>query len=1145
MTLLTSEATLRKKTLKNKHGLRFDLLENGSIFMSSHDGIMIHQYRGNPAEGSVGNIYLRCFKDGKISYAPLTGPNSTSTFRVTGKRAVWQGRFGDLEYACCLQLAEKDFMWFWTVYLRNHGQAKIDADLVCAQDLGLAVRLLVSRNEAYISHYIDHHALNHKKYGFLLCSRQGYKQLERNPWLMHGCLSGSRGYLADGFQFYGLDYKETNIPGALLKPELPNSVLQYEFALPTLLSRKMKLAAASETAVTFFAVYDPDHSPASGRQDLPLAEKAAAVAAREVPDNFQWNTRGGSAVLPALFNRVSMFQSRNLTASEIASYFPGAKRNIEKKDSQLLSFYYGDHAHVALRAKELLQERPQGMIYRSGHDTKMTDDILTTTVYGYGVFNSQLAIGSSEFNKLISVSRNHLNVVKSCGQRIFVETDNGYVLLGLASAVEMGLNYTRWIYAGRGETIVVTNMMDSNNPASFVDIQVKTGKARRFLITSNIVMGRHEWENQAQLTIDAKAKTARLWPVRGSIMWEKYPQTNYYIVSPHSDTIDHLGADELLYPDRKRRGHPFVTISTHPARHFTLAVTGSVLDSKRAAALARRYRKSVSSVEKLKRGFAEHLARVSNHASLRLPSNPALTDSLNDIMYWYMHTAAVGYLSPRGLEQNTSAQWGVRDVLQGACEWLKATRQYAAERNVLQLMFKNQVWELGLWPQCLRFDRYRMPGDEDTHNDTTIWPMKTVCDYIIASGDIGILYEKVPYWSDRTLRYTSKTETILSHVRRELDCMKAEFFPGTALIRFGHGDWEDTMQPANQELREQMVSSWTVELMYQTLRSLEIVCEKAGETKLLNEVRELLPRIRQDFKRYLVKDGVVAGLVLFHSLKKIEYLLHPRDRRYGIHYRLLPMTRGMTSGMLTPEEAARHYGIIKKHLCFPDGVRLTEKPIRYTGGTQHYFKRAETSALFGREVGMMYTHAHLRFVEAMAFIGKAGDALHGLRLANPVGVTGLAPLSNVRQSNVYYTSSDADFADRYLAQDHFSWIKAGKVGYKGGWRFHSSGPGVFTNILISSILGLRTQFDDIIIDPVLPRSLDGLVFDYDYKKRKVRYHYHVKTREYSPRSVSINGVPVKTMKRLDHPYREGGIFMPKRDFVRLLNRRQNTIDIYM
>ena len=101
------------------------------------------------------------------------------------------------------------------------------------------------------------------------------------------------------------------------------------------------------------------------------------------------------------------------------------------------------------------------------------------------------------------------------------------------------------------------------------------------------------------------------------------------------------------------------------------------------------------------------------------------------------------------------------------------------------------------------------------------------------------------------------------------------------------------------------------------------------------------------------------------------------------------------------------------------------------------------------------------------------------------------------------------------------------------------------NIMISSILGLSTQFDDIIIDPVLPRSLDGLVFDYDYEKRKVRYHYHVKTREYSPRSVSINGVPVKTMKRLDHPYREGGVSMPKRDFVRLLNRRKNTIDIYL
>ena len=36
----------------------------------------------------------------------------------------------------------------------------------------------------------------------------------------------------------------------------------------------------------------------------------------------------------------------------------------------------------------------------------------------------------------------------------------------------------------------------------------------------------------------------------------------------------------------------------------------------------------------------------------------------------------------------------------------------------------------------------------------------------------------------------------------------------------------------------------------------------------------------------------------------------------------------------------------------------------YTGGTSRIFKRAESAANFGREVGLQYVHAHIRYIEA-------------------------------------------------------------------------------------------------------------------------------------------------------------------------------------
>ena len=60
---------------------------------------------------------------------------------------------------------------------------------------------------------------------------------------------------------------------------------------------------------------------------------------------------------------------------------------------------------------------------------------------------------------------------------------------------------------------------------------------------------------------------------------------------------------------------------------------------------------------------------------------------------------------------------------------------------------------------------------------------------------------------------------------------------------------------------------------------------------------------------------------------------------------------------------------IVDHLVAPDGVRLMDVPPCYKGGTMRHFQRAETAAFFGREVGLMYVHAHLRYVQMLAALG--------------------------------------------------------------------------------------------------------------------------------------------------------------------------------
>jgi cellobiose phosphorylase len=165
---------------------------------------------------------------------------------------------------------------------------------------------------------------------------------------------------------------------------------------------------------------------------------------------------------------------------------------------------------------------------------------------------------------------------------------------------------------------------------------------------------------------------------------------------------------------------------------------------------------------------------------------------------------------------------------------------------------------------------------------------------------------------------------------------------------------------------------------------------------------------------------------------------------------------------------------MRTHLRFPDGVRLMDRPLAYHGGPQVLFQRAESAAFFGREIGLMYTHAHLRYTQAMALLGDGEELWECLLLANPIAVTERLPRASLRQRNTYFSSSDAAFRDRYQASAEWTRVREGAIEVDGGWRIYSSGPGLYVNVLIAHALGVRRHFGAPVRKPCLPAPLAGL-----------------------------------------------------------------------
>ncbi len=1137
--------------LRNRAGLAIDLLDNGSVFALRHGEVLINQVLGSPIEGGLGNIYVRTRTRAGISSFPLLGPASPSHFWGSSEGAAWQGSVDGLDYSCTLRLAPRQPTWFWTVRLTNTTGRRLSLDAVLAQDLGIAHEAAVRSSELYTSQYIDHTILEDDDLGFLICSRQNLPQDGAFPWILHGCLDGAVGFLTDGFQFYGLAYKGSNVPAALGRPRLPNRNYQYEFAMPTLQSRRLALAPGATGQIAFFAAFMADHPAASGAADAARARVARRAFSKLRSRRHAEVDPAGRPRPAGLFDAPILFESKDLGPADLERFFGSDWRHVERRDGTLLSFFHGPQMHVVLKAKELVMERPTGHIMRSGRDLLPSDDTLSVTAWMFGVFGSQLSIGNTSFNKLLSVCRNPLNVLKASGQRVFLRTDRGYELLGLPAAFEMGSNSARWIYHDERYTLAIRVATSLDGPVFHVAIDVERGGPIELVVTHHVVVGTNEYDAAAEVVVDASQARVELRPARGDDMRRRYPEATFFIVSSDAEKIEAVGRDGLLFADGVDRGGDVVVVKTKPVSRFSLVLTGSVLSARRAEELvsAPGHGPDAGGLdadadgERAAAGFWSELrkgATVSG-ASGRCADDLA---RLNDVLRWYLHNAMVHYTTPHGLDQYSGAAWGLRDVCQGPVELLVATGNPGPLRDVLKMVYEHQYRQSGDWPQWFMFDRYREIQAAESHADIIHWPIKALCDYAEVTGDLSILDEPVAYTDARTMMATTETETIFAHTERQIAKIERECIPGTALPVFAGGDWEDTLQPADPAMAERMVSAWTVELAYQTLDRYQTVCERAGKDAMAERLADLCARMRADFNHYLVPDGVVAGLAHFGP-DGVEYFLHPRDRRTGVAYRLLPMTRGMISGMFSLEQATRHVALIERHLSFPDGVRLMNRPMEYHGGTSRTFKRAETAANFGREVGLQYVHAHIRYIEAMARIGRPEEAFRGLLAVCPIRLDLDVPSALPRQSNAFFSSSDAAFMDRRQASRQFGRIKTARVGVKGGWRVYSSGPGIFINQLISNVIGVRMSFDDVVLDPVLPRSADGLTFDFEYDGRQVRYLFHVAGDGYSPQEVRVNGKRLPGGRYAVNPYRRGGQLISKRDFGEALDRDGNLVEVFI
>ena len=238
--------------------------------------------------------------------------------------------------------------------------------------------------------------------------------------------------------------------------------------------------------------------------------------------------------------------------------------------------------------------------------------------------------------------------------------------------------------------------------------------------------------------------------------------------------------------------------------------------------------------------------------------------------------------------------------------------------------------------------------------------------------------------------------------------------------------------------------------------------------------------------------------------------------------------------VLDPAASARHLALIEEHLLGPDGARLFDRPVAYRGGPMTVFQRAEASTFWGREIGLMYVHAHLRYAEALARVGDGAGLLRALALASPWGLEQRVPQSRPRQRSCYYSSSDGAFTDRDDASERYADLMAGDVPLEGGWRIYSSGPGLALRLVVERLLGVRRRGDLVEVDPVLPTGCDGLRAAVRVAGRVVSLRYVVGSEGVGVRRLRV-GDRALDLTPLTNPHRRPGVSVRVDDLTAALD----------
>lgn len=404
--------------------------------------------------------------------------------------------------------------------------------------------------------------------------------------------------------------------------------------------------------------------------------------------------------------------------------------------------------------------------------------------------------------------------------------------------------------------------------------------------------------------------------------------------------------------------------------------------------------------------------------------------------------------------------------------WLKKQIQIYAEvgsdngrgfRDALQLLWAAASFDLeftkSMMEECLRHQfadghtlRGWLPTDDHHYSDGPVWIAPALEAYLTESGDYEFLNKVIPY-------FDGGEATVLEHMLRGLR-HSSDDTGEHGLIKCHFGDWNDSLTGVG--IKGKGESIWTTIAIVFSLKTAANIVSNVLKNDTLRY--ELLARA--DILIDAINTNAWDGEWFLRAINDAGEKVGTHTEQEGKIY-LLPQVWAILADIVDKKTMQQLYKAIDEQLDSPYGSLLLTPP--YTKFNEGIGRLTSFEPGIW-ENGSPYCHSNGFKIIADCKGGRGNQAWSSYQKAMPDNP--ITPSTHSRCEPYAFTNQYLGPGNRRAGQTQFAWMTG-----TAGWYYRA---------MSEYIIGVRGQFNGLLIDPCLPDSWKSCSIERDFRGARYR-----------------------------------------------------------